>query len=309
MAVDIGGTQLRAALFTAHSRKPLKVARLATHQGGEPPLDRLIRLVASLWPAEDGVACIGVAAPGPLDPYQGILFAAPNIPGWVNLPLRQALQERFGAPVRLGNDANLAALGEWRFGAAQGHSHVVYLTVSTGIGGGIIVENRLLLGVRGLAAEVGHITVMADGPLCGCGQRGHLEAGAAGPAIAAWVSQEIAQGVPSRLASAPAVTARDVADAAQHGDALAIAALARAGAFMGQAIAGFLHIFNPSIVVIGGGVTRSGDLFLDPLRASLREHVITPQYLAGLTVATAALGDEVGLIGAYALALEHAPTP
>jgi glucokinase len=115
-----------------------------------------------------------VAAPGPTDPFDGIVLEAPNIPGWTNLPLKKLIQEHFKVPVAIGNDANLAALGEWRFGAGIGHRNLVYLTVSTGIGGGVIIDNQLLLGTRGLAAELGHVTVIKDGPLCSCGHRGAL---------------------------------------------------------------------------------------------------------------------------------------
>jgi glucokinase len=267
-----------------------------------PPLERLLNLISTIWPHGDEVLGIAVAAPGPTDPFEGVIFEAPNIPGWVNLPLRQHLQGRFGVPVAVGNDANLAALGEWKFGAGRGHHHLIYITVSTGIGGGVIVDDQLLLGVRGLAAEMGHITVIPEGPLCGCGQRGHLEAVASGPAIARWVEEEIQQGVPSILAAGKPISAKDVSAAAKKGDELARAALARAGDYLGVAVADYLHIFNPSAVIIGGGVIQSGPYLLDPLRSALHEHILSPQYLENLTLATAALGDEVGLMGALALA-------
>jgi glucokinase len=243
-----------------------------------------------------------VAAPGPTEPYEGIVFEAPNIPGWTNLPLKKILQERFNVPIAIGNDANLAALGEWRYGAGRGHRHLVYITVSTGIGGGVIIDNQLLLGERGLAAELGHITVIPDGPLCGCGQRGHLEAITSGPAIARWVEQELSQGIPSSLPIDKPLTAKDISQAATNGDELSRAALARAGTYLGIAIADYLHIFNPSIVIIGGGVSQSGDYFLDPLRAAMNEHVLSIQYVENLTLTVAALGDDVGLMGALALA-------
>ncbi len=229
-------------------------------------------------------------------------MSAPNIPGWVNLHLKQILQDRFQVPVALGNDANLAALGEWTFGVGRGHHNLIYLTISTGIGGGIIVQDQLLLGAHGLAAEVGHITVMLDGPICGCGKHGHLEAVASGTAIARWVSQELARGVTSSLRIDQNPSARKISLAASQGDKLACAALERAGSFMGQAIADFLHIFNPTIIIIGGGVSHSGDLLLDPMRRSIREHVLTPAYLDDLIVTTTVLGDDAGLLGALALA-------
>jgi len=277
------------------------VKRIST-KGPDTPHERLINLIASVAPKDEEIAAIAVAAPGPLDPFEGIIFEAPNIPGWNNLPLKKLIQDQFKVPVAIGNDANLAALGEWRFGAGVGHKHLVYITVSTGIGGGVIIDNQLLLGAHGLAAELGHVTVIPDGPLCGCGKRGHLEAVTSGPAIARWVEQELSQGIPSSLSMNKPVTAKDVSLAANKGDELAQAALARGGTYLGIAIANYLHIFNPTVVIIGGGVSQSGEAYFGPVRASLREQVLSSKYLDNLILTTSALGDDVGLMGALALA-------
>ncbi len=261
-----------------------------------------MQLIAKVAPKDEQIAAIAVAAPGPLDPFAGMVYEAPNIPSWINLPLRKLIEDRFHVPVAIGNDATLAALGEWRFGAGKGHRNLLYITVSTGIGGGVIIENQMLLGMKGLAAELGHVTVLPDGPLCGCGQRGHLEAVASGPAIAHWVEQELADGIPSILPSDRPITARDVSEAAGQGDELARAALARSATFIGTAVADFLHIFNPSMVIIGGGVSQSGEIFLEPLRKAMEEHVMSKKYLDDLLLTTADLGDDVGLMGALALA-------
>jgi glucokinase len=302
IAVDVGGTQIRAACYQGEERTPLTIQRTATHHPDQTPLERIIALVRSVWPERGAVRAVGLAAPGPIDPHKGIIYHAPNIPSWVNLPLRDELEQALHTPVAVGNDANLACLGEWRYGAGQGHADMIYLTISTGIGGGVITSGRLLLGAHGLAGEMGHITVVPGGPLCGCGQRGHLEALAAGPAIAAWVEQEIAGGVPSCLPPGEKLTARMVGEAAAAGDELCTAAIARAGAFIGRALADFSHIFNPSIIVLGGGVSRTGPLLLDPLWSALTDGVISPSYTDGLVLTTAALGDEAGLTGALALA-------
>jgi len=309
IVADVGGTHIRAACFPTNSQVPTIVKRITT-KGKEAPHERLINLIDSIIPIDGKVAAITVAAPGPLDPYEGVLFEAPNIPGWTNLPLKKLIQEHFNVPVAIGNDANLAALGEWRYGAGIGHRHLVYITVSTGIGAGVIIDNQLLLGVNGLAAELGHITVVPDGPLCGCGKRGHLEAVTSGPAIARWVEQELRQGVPSSLLMNIPLTAKDVSQAASQGDKLAKDALARAGTYLGITIADILHVFNPSLVIIGGGVSRSGDAFFVPMRVAMSEHVISKKYIEGLTLTTCTLGDEVGLMGALALAQTlDAPAP
>jgi glucokinase len=304
IAVDVGGTQLRAACYAYESLKPVQVKRIATQSGGETPLERLKSLIASVWPENCDVDAIGVAAPGPLDSNEGVVMAAPNIPGWVDLPLKKLLEERFKIPVIVGNDANLAAVGEWKYGAAKGHHHLIYLTISTGIGGGVIIDDRLLLGDRGLAAELGHVTVIHDGPLCGCGQRGHLEAIASGTAIARWVEEELKRGSVSSMVNERPVTAKAVSKAAHAGDLLAIAALDRAGRYIGQALADYLHIFNPTAVILGGGVVQSGNLLLDPLKEALKRHVLTKHYLDRLTISTAELGDDAGLMGALAKARE-----
>ncbi|WP_298010101.1 ROK family protein [Anaerolinea sp.] len=302
IAVDIGGTQLRAALYPEGEQKAVSQKRIPTQARDQSAVDRLLELIKTVLPAHGKVKAIGMAAPGPLNPKTGILYAAPNIPGWVNLPLAQIVQDRFKIPTLLGNDANLAAMGEWKFGAGRGYQHLLYMTVSTGIGGGVIEDGKLLLGYKGLAAEIGHITVDPSGPLCGCGQRGHLEALASGTAIARYVTEQLARGVPSSMAELSTVSARDVSLAAEQGDPLAREALAWAGGYLGRAIADFLHLFNPQIVIIGGGVSRSGKYLLDPLREAIAAYVISPEYLHGLVVTTASLGDDAGLLGALALA-------
>lgn len=302
IAVDIGGTQIRVAVYPKGGQHPIKQKRIPTQGNNHSALERLTDLLAELWPVNDRVCAIGMAAPGPINPQLGIIYSAPNIPGWERLPLAQILHDRFHVPVKLGNDANLAALGEWRYGAGQGHHDLLYMTISTGIGGGVICDDRLLLGVHGLAGELGHVTVLPDGPLCGCGHRGHLEALASGTAIARYVTEQLAQGVPSSLSEFSNPTGRDISMAAEQGDPLAKSALERAGRFIGYALGDYLHIFNPSIIILGGGVSRSGPLLLEPLRAAIAERVISPEYLHGLVINTAALGDDAGLMGALVLA-------
>jgi glucokinase len=301
IVADVGGTHIRVACFPIDSQKPSCVKKILT-KGPDAPHLRLIKLIESIFPDGEEVAAITVTAPGPCDPYEGIVYNAPNVPGWVDLPLKKLVQEHFNVPVAIGNDANLAALGEWRFGAGIGHHYLIYITVSTGIGAGVILNDQLLLGVHGLAAELGHITVMPDGPLCSCGKRGHLEAVTSGTAIARWVEQQLIQGVSSSLSSIKPITAKDVSQAASQGDKLALEALTRAGTCLGIAIVDFLHIFNPSLVIIGGGVSRSGEPFFGPMRKSMSEHALSRKYLDDVTITTSVLGDEVGLMGGLALA-------
>lgn len=303
IAADIGGTQLRVALFPDQGIEPIQQKRILTKGKGDT-LERLFGLISEIWPKDDQVKGMAAAFPGPTDPYQGVLLSAPNIPGWDQLPLRQLLQDHFHVPVAVGNDANMAALGEWRYGAGQGHHNLVYLTISTGIGGGVIIADRLLLGQRGLAGELGHVTILPDGPLCGCGQRGHLETLGSGTAIANFFNGERSKGRISELPLDPPASARDISKAAENGDLLAQEALGRGGYYVGLGIANYLMTFNPSIVILGGGVSRAGKWFYDSLRKSMHDHAMRPEYVSDLVVKQAALGDNSGLLGTLVLARE-----
>ena len=175
---------------------------------------------------------------------------------------------------------------------------MLYLTVSTGIGGGVIIDDQLLLGQRGLAGELGHIPVDPNGPVCGCGRKGHLEAIASGTGIARWVMEQLEKGAASSLPAGKKISAKQVATAAHEGDALALTALNRGAFTLGQAIAGFLSTFNSTAVIIGGGVSQSLDLMYDSLMEGIKQGLMTPHYLDDLVIARAALGDDAGIIGA-----------
>ncbi len=303
LALDIGGTQMRAAAFPEDADAPVSQVRIPTYVNGETSLDRLVEVIHKVTPAGETVQSIGIAVPGPIDPASGVILTAPNLPEWVGVPIPKWLQAKIGAPVFLGNDANLAAMGEWQYGAGRGHHHLLYLTISTGIGGGVICEDHLLVGSQGLGAELGHVTILPDGPLCSCGQPGHLEALSSGPGIAAYVAEQLTLGRETILSGQP--SAKQIADAAREGDALAIEAFDRAGYYLGLMIANYLMIFNPSIVVLGGGVSLSGDLLLDPIRRTVARSVLSRHYVEDLVITQAALGDDAGLYGALALAREN----
>jgi glucokinase len=309
VAVDIGGTHIRVAAFEPGSIIPTRHSRVRSEALLPGVFDRLVEAIEGIWPDGDSVRAIGLASPGPLDPHRGVILDTPNIPEWHDFPLAEKLARHFKVPVRIDNDANLAALGEWKYGAGQGHMDVLYLTISTGIGGGAICNGHLLQGYHGLAAELGHVTIDPDGPLCSCGFPGHIEAFASGPAIARYTNEELARGAKSMLEPGPDLNARTIADAALKGDALAIAAFARAGEYLGVAVSNFLHAFDPSILIFGGGVSQVGDLLFKPFEESLRRRVFHPRYLEKLVITRAALGDDAGLLGALALARMSEPAP
>lgn len=317
IGVDLGGTNVRAARFTRHSHIPEAKTKIPTEgaQGIEHVYGRIEDAIREVAPGDmSQVAGVGIAVPGPTDPYQGVVLKAPNIPGWINIPLQQVMEQRLGRRVFLGNDANLAALGEWKFGAGRGHQDVLYLTISTGIGGGVISAGRMLLGVRGLAAEVGHMGVDPNGPLCGCGQRGHIEALASGTAITKTARALLREGKGAGsnvLALAGGdmgqVTSAVVGQAAQAGDEFARSLIAEAGSMLGQAVASMMHAYNPSIIIFGGGVSMLGDLLLEPARQAVRRYAMSEAYWENCPLVVAALGDDAGLIGAGALVMEETP--
>jgi glucokinase len=302
IAVDIGGTHLRAAAYESEEFKPSAHQRVRTLANEPGVFDRMVKAIEEVWPHHDQVDAIGVASPGPLDPHTGYLLATPNIKQLDNFPLAPKLSKHFGVPSFLDNDANMACLGEWKYGAGKGHHDVLYLTISTGIGGGVIANDRLLQGYHGLAAELGHSIVDPDGPLCSCGFNGHLESFSSGPAIVKYVLQELESGATSSLKRDSNLSAKQVAEAASLGDMLAISAYRRAGEYLGIAVASFLHAFDPSIVIFGGGVSQVGALLFDPFQISLQQRVFHPRYLENLKIEMAALGDDAGLLGARALA-------
>jgi glucokinase len=311
IAVDLGGTNIRAALFSESRPGMLKRVSVPTeaNQGVEAVLDRICQTAQSVLPDDGGtVQAVGIGVPSPVDPFRGIVVKAPNLPGWVDIPAGKMLEQRLRLPVRLGNDANLAALAEWKFGAGRGCDNLVYLTISTGIGGGIICGGKLIVGAHGLAGEPGHITVAPDGPPCGCGGRGHLEAVSSGTAIARRAREVFADlpadsPIRTLCENDPAkATSKIVMQAATQGDAVARSLFEEAGTCLGRAIADLLCLLNPDVVILGGGVTRSGDLLFAPVRKAVREYAMSPSFVENLRIVPAETGDDAGLYGASVLA-------
>jgi glucokinase len=309
VGVDLGGTLIRAIVT---DRDGQKVARSQHPTEGSAGPDTVIaRLLATVQEAvseidTDRVGGIGVGAPGPVDPTTGVLYDPPNIPGWEPTSLTDAIQARFNRPAFAGNDANVAALGEHRFGAGRGVSDFIYLTVSTGIGGGIISGGRLVTGARGFAGEAGHQVLDPDGPMCSCGQRGHLEAFSAGPSIARDARRIAASGADTRMlelaGSVEAITSKVVAEAARAGDAVALEIIQRAAYYIGLGLTNLIHLFDPTRIAIGGGVSQAGDILFEPVRETVSQSLMSHVY-QGVEIVPAALGADVGLLGAVALAL------
>lgn len=300
ISVDIGGTSIRATSYPLIGQEPVRHFKTSTTSPGETVYDRVCQSIRQVLPPGTEIKAIGVATAGPLDPRSGFIFDAPNIPGWKDFPLGERLRHEFNVPVVVENDANMAAFGEWKFGAGVGLHDLLYLTISTGIGAGVISSDLLIRGYRGLGAELGHVTLIPDGPLCSCGKRGHLEAISSGPAIVSYYLQLLKEkGQPTGPANVHFST-REVALAAQSGDPLALQAFQHAGSHLGLALAGFIHIFNPAMIVLGGGVSQSGPLLTDPMMERMRAEVMEPIYLKDLQILPSKLGDDAGLMGVLA---------
>ena len=304
IAIDIGGSRMRAASFPSETTDRILYNQISTRSDGFPIEERLINLIESVWPEKEDVLSIGAACPGPLDPINGVVINPPNIPEWNYFPLQEFLQSKFNIPAAINNDANLAAYGEYTFGAGKGSSNLIYLTISTGVGGGIIIDDKLLLGSNGLAGEIGHITVVSQGAECSCGQKGHLESYSSGPSIVKWFKSQLDESALRELFPEGEPDAKLISEAAANGDELAIAAYERAGKYIGLAIADLLHVFNPTLIIIGGGVSKAGDLLFNPVRKSVEEYVISDVYLNNLEIVPAALGEDSGLLGALVLSRE-----
>jgi glucokinase len=310
IGVDLGGTQIRVASARMDGTIVRRLARLTyASDGPDRVLDRIRALVRTA--AANGAArAIGVGVPGPTDPYHGVLLMGPNLPGWNNVNLVHELSVVSGAPVFVGNDANLAALAEHRYGAGRGTAHMVYITVSTGIGAGVIINGELLLGRQGLAGELGHMTIDLQSDAPEYGLVGTLEGLASGPNFAQRARialKEGAQSIAVDMAGGDvnAVTPAVLSRAAAAGDEFARECYRNVGTMLGVGIVNILHTFNPQRIVIGGGVWLHCRRILEPpMWAVIRELAKAPAYWDSLDIVTAALGEEVGLLGAVALAVD-----
>lgn len=312
LAVDLGGTNLRVAVVgTDGSLSYRQQAPTDAELGPESVLERMAGLIQSVA-TEAGLpddAPVGIASPGPINPRDGVVYFTPNLAGWLNVPLGPRIEQLTGRLTVTGNDANCAGLGEVAFGAAKGGTDVIYLGLGTGVGGAVISGGLLVDGIRGLGAELGHMCVAMDGPRCTCGGIGCLEAYVSGWAIAreGELAATTADGEAIlRAATGSSIHAGTIAAAARDGDEMARTLLARAGRALGVAIGTLTNIFNPQLVVIGGGVARVGDYLLQPAREIVSSHCFHAMR-EDMRIVEATLGDDGGLFGAAAMALEAAP--
>jgi len=322
LGLDFGGTKLAAGLVDPTTGAVVASARRLTPPGGAvASRAAMFDLARGLLAGDEGrrtedemprssvvgrrssVVGVGVSFNGPVAGDGRTVRRSMHIPGWEDFGLAEWLERALRAPALIANDADAAALAEQRFGAGRGTRHMLYMTISTGIGGGVIVDGRLYRGERAWAGEIGHMPLVPNGPPCPCGRRGCLEALASGLSIAREARQRVRYQPPtSRLQSLPAdeITAHDVARAAAQGDELARAIWGEAMGWLGLGIAAAANLLDPGRVVLGGGLTRAGALLFDPLRRIVAERALDP----AVEVVPAALGDDVGILGGAALMID-----
>jgi glucokinase len=307
LAIDLGGTKIAAALISPDNRVTDRAhSPTLAAEGLQPVLSRIFATIDRLLPqgtaGPSQLGGIAIAAAGAIDTEKGLITSSPNLPGWLDVPLRDIVRKRYGTDTCLLNDANAAALAENRLGAGRGTTNLIYLTVSTGIGGGIIIDGELYHGTSGCAGELGHMTIDANGPECSCGNRGCLEVLASGKAVADEAKRRIKEGERSLLADIVSgdlegITAEKVAIAAHSSDRLALEVISRAAGYLGMGMVNLVNIFNPEMIIVGGGLSKMGELLLEPAREMVRQRAF-PLCAGAVRIVTAELGDDAGLLGA-----------
>jgi glucokinase len=301
IAIDLGGTQLRAALVdeTGAILKRTAVATKA-REGADMIVQQMVDAAHDVMPDDaNAIVGIGVSSPGPLDTDKGIAIHLPNFKGFTNFPLRQALQDKFSQRVHLENDGIAAAIGEWRFGAGKGLRSLVYITVSTGIGGGVITDGHVLHGRMGMGGHIGHMTIDPHGPRCNCGNSGCWERFAAGPFFAARAREKAVITPSSSLHGIrETLEPHDVFAAAQNGDTLAKALVDEEAFYLGAGITSLLYLYSPEMVVIGGGLSNALDQLRPGIEAYIGDNAM--QVFRSVPLVKAALGGNSGLVGAVA---------
>ena len=314
IGIDIGGTKL-ATIVADQDGNILQKVRKPTEseKGPQHAVQLILSMVDEVLDLarlpREVILGIGVSCGGPLDTKTGIIYSPPNLPGWDALPLKAMIESEFHIPTVIENDANASALAEARFGGGRGYDYVLYMTMSTGIGGGIVANGEIYHGANDSAGEVGHQILLPDGPLCGCGQHGCLEALCSGPAIARRAQAALADQPHTRILALAdgqvnSVRSEHVLQAARDGDALAIALVEETAYYMGWGIANLVNILNPQIVLLGTIAVAAGDLLLDPIRRTVRDMAMQ-RPLESVKIMPAELGDSIGDLAAISLVLDN----
>ncbi|CAG1001882.1 glucokinase [Anaerolineales bacterium] len=305
---DLGGTNLRAAIVDVENASVLHQMSIPTlaREGHDAVMRRMgdlfLQVIEAAGLKKDEIGGIGIGVPGVLDLETGETLFLPNLPGtWPHVPLQSTIAEMTGLPTALLNDVRSITYGEWRFGAGRGVDTVAVFAIGTGVGGGLVVNGQLHLGIGGTGGEIGHTTIDFNGPRCGCGNYGCLEAYASAPAISAMGMKAVSQGLTTRIGELceydlNRITPKLIARAALEGDEIAKDIYERAGLYVGIAAANMCVALGPRRIIIAGGVSRAGDLLLNPIRRTVRERVAVMP-VDQVEVVQSQLGDNAGVIG------------
>jgi glucokinase len=314
LAIDLGGTKIIAAIISDKGQVMAREYYLTlAEEGPQPVIGRVLSAIDHLLDSRNldlsELHSISLAAAGAIDLDKGLVTLSPNLPGWYNIPLRDIVKDKHGVNTFLINDASAAALGEHQFGVGRGVNNLILLTLGTGIGGGVIINGKLYSGPCGSAGEIGHTTIDVNGPRCSCGNVGCLEMLASGTAIAQEAIRRISQGEKSSLTEivdgkAGNITAEAVGAAAKNGDFLALEVISRAATYLGVGMVNLVNIFNPEMIIIGGGMAQMGDLLLDTARQVVEERAL-PLSAQAVRIVTAQLGDNAGVLGAAVFARQQ----
>ncbi len=307
LGIDLGASSVKTGVVS--TEKNLKATFVGDTAGKDAKgvlkaiFTSVRQVIAKADMTLDDIAAIGVASPGPLDLKAGIIYDSPNIRGWRNIPLPKLLSEEFSLPALLENDANAAALGEYHHNPDPQLRVLAMYTLGTGIGGGIVIDGKALHGAQGNAAELGHIIVEPDGRQCACGQRGCVEAYSSATSTAARAAQALQQGCESSLSQVEGtLTAKDVADHARQGDALAIKIIDQSAYYLALLSVNVWHVIDPQKIVLGGGLALAGNVLLDPVRKHFQRLCWKMQGAGGVQIVLASLGNQAGMIGAASAA-------
>lgn len=304
VGVDLGGTKIYTALVDLEGNiiREKTVETLA-NEGEQAVMGRIIDTINYVIDETDKdlIRSIGIGSPGPLDVKNGIIVENSNLP-FKNFAIVKTIKETYDLPTYLDNDANVATLGEFMFGAGKGTENMIFITASTGIGGGAVLNGRLFRGATGNALEVGHTIVSTEGPRCGCGNVGCAEAFGSGTAIGKRAKEAVASNVETTLKNYEYVTSKEVFKEAANGDRVAKDILESSLTYLGIAVANTITNFDPEKVVIGGGVVNGGDIVLDTIRKVVAERCMRT-FVESCTVEKAVLGGKAGVLGAAALAI------
>jgi len=315
IGMDLGGTKILGAVVDPKGRIVSEAKTKTKSEGGpDAVIERIARTARqAARRAKIGwvdVGAVGIGAPGPVDPTTGVVYNPPNLPGWDEIRLGPRLSEALGVPVYVENDVNLGTLGEYTQGAGQGTVDMVGIFVGTGVGGGLILNGQLRSGFRHAAGELGHMIILADGPVCGCGRRGCLESVASRTAIERDIQLGLAAGRESRITEwmgeGGGLTSRVLAQAVRQDDPLVTEIMSRAQWYLGLLTASVVNLVDPEIVVFGGGVAEAlGEQFLAPIRVTARQYYIQQAGADRVRIVAAKLGDHAGVLGAAVLARQH----